>query len=195
MIRILRRAPPRLKITRVPGNIGMQEQLGHRDQDPMLKDADSIFPSLGKIPNTAANRNVRVRKQRVRCSELRKALSYRRPLLVAGIRATAILPCTASSTSFAWTRHRIRQRGQGLIDDVQHVDEVGSLRIHIEHAGQHFALIVRFGEAGDGANLVGRIVVFFQLAQVQARAVVHRDFDGRAGIVFDVDVLEVRERN
>lgn len=23
---------------RIPGNIGLQQQLGHRDQDPMLKD-------------------------------------------------------------------------------------------------------------------------------------------------------------
>lgn len=27
-----------------PGNIGLQRQLGHRDQDPMLKDADTDFP-------------------------------------------------------------------------------------------------------------------------------------------------------
>ena len=29
---------------KIPGNIGLQEQLGHRDQDPMLKDADTDFP-------------------------------------------------------------------------------------------------------------------------------------------------------
>ena len=34
----------------VPGNIGMQEQLGHRDQDPMLKDADTDFPEPGENP-------------------------------------------------------------------------------------------------------------------------------------------------
>jgi hypothetical protein len=33
-----------------PGNSGMQEQLGHRDQDPMLKDADSDFPEPGQNP-------------------------------------------------------------------------------------------------------------------------------------------------
>lgn len=33
-----------------PGNIGMQEQLGHRDQNPMLKDADSDFPEPGQNP-------------------------------------------------------------------------------------------------------------------------------------------------
>ena len=34
----------------VAGNIGLQEQLGHRDQDPMLKDADSDFPEPGHNP-------------------------------------------------------------------------------------------------------------------------------------------------
>lgn len=34
----------------VPGNVGMQEQLGHRDQDSMLKDADSDFPEPGQSP-------------------------------------------------------------------------------------------------------------------------------------------------
>ncbi len=33
-----------------PGNIGLQEQLGHRDQDPILKDADSDFPEPGEGP-------------------------------------------------------------------------------------------------------------------------------------------------
>ena len=32
------------------GNVGIQEQLGHRDQDPMLKDADSDFPEPGENP-------------------------------------------------------------------------------------------------------------------------------------------------
>jgi hypothetical protein len=32
------------------GNVGLQEQLGHRDQDPMLKDADSDFPEPGQNP-------------------------------------------------------------------------------------------------------------------------------------------------
>jgi hypothetical protein len=34
----------------VRGNIGQQQQLGHRDQDPMLKDADSDFPEPGESP-------------------------------------------------------------------------------------------------------------------------------------------------
>jgi hypothetical protein len=33
-----------------PGNSGLQEQLGHRDQDPILKDADSDFPEPGESP-------------------------------------------------------------------------------------------------------------------------------------------------
>ncbi len=33
-----------------PGNAGLQGQLGHRDQDPMLKDADSDFPEPGQNP-------------------------------------------------------------------------------------------------------------------------------------------------
>jgi len=33
---------------KIPGNIGMEKQLGHRDQDPMLKDADTDFPEPGE---------------------------------------------------------------------------------------------------------------------------------------------------
>lgn len=33
-----------------PGNAGLENQLGHRDQDPMLKDADSDFPEPGESP-------------------------------------------------------------------------------------------------------------------------------------------------
>lgn len=33
-----------------PGNTSMQGQLGHRDQDPMLKAADSDFPEPGQSP-------------------------------------------------------------------------------------------------------------------------------------------------
>jgi hypothetical protein len=32
------------------GNTSMQGQLGHRDQDPMLKAADSDFPEPGESP-------------------------------------------------------------------------------------------------------------------------------------------------
>ena len=33
-----------------PGNTGMQGQLGHRDQNSMLKDSDSDFPEPGNSP-------------------------------------------------------------------------------------------------------------------------------------------------
>jgi hypothetical protein len=33
-----------------PGNIGLQNQLGHRDQDPMIKGADTDFPEPGENP-------------------------------------------------------------------------------------------------------------------------------------------------
>jgi hypothetical protein len=32
------------------GNVGLQEQLGHRDQDPMIKGADTDFPEPGENP-------------------------------------------------------------------------------------------------------------------------------------------------
>ena len=35
---------------KTPGNTGLQEQLGHRDQDPMIKDADTDFPEPGESP-------------------------------------------------------------------------------------------------------------------------------------------------
>jgi hypothetical protein len=34
----------------VPGNIGLQLQLGHRDQDPLIKSADTDFPEPGENP-------------------------------------------------------------------------------------------------------------------------------------------------
>jgi len=34
----------------IPGNIGMQQQLGHRDQDPLIKGADTDFPEPGGNP-------------------------------------------------------------------------------------------------------------------------------------------------
>jgi len=35
---------------KVPGNIGLQQQLGHRDQDPLIKGADTDFPEPGENP-------------------------------------------------------------------------------------------------------------------------------------------------
>jgi hypothetical protein len=32
------------------GNIGLEKQLGHRDQNPLIKDADSDFPEPGSNP-------------------------------------------------------------------------------------------------------------------------------------------------
>jgi hypothetical protein len=41
------------------GNIGMQEQLGHRDQNPLIKDADSDFPEPGASPEHSGEPEVR----------------------------------------------------------------------------------------------------------------------------------------
>jgi hypothetical protein len=38
------------------GNVGMQEQLGHRDQNPLIKDADSDFPEPGPSPEHSGER-------------------------------------------------------------------------------------------------------------------------------------------
>jgi hypothetical protein len=38
------------------GNAGLADQLGHRDQDPILKDADSDFPEPGSNPEHSAGR-------------------------------------------------------------------------------------------------------------------------------------------
>lgn len=35
---------------KIPGNAGLQGQLGHRDQDPMLKSSDTDFPEPGENP-------------------------------------------------------------------------------------------------------------------------------------------------
>jgi hypothetical protein len=35
---------------KIRGNVGLQGQLGHRDQDPMLKGADTDFPEPGENP-------------------------------------------------------------------------------------------------------------------------------------------------
>jgi hypothetical protein len=40
------------------GNTSMQGQLGHRDQDPMLKAADSDFPELGENPEHSGGADV-----------------------------------------------------------------------------------------------------------------------------------------
>jgi len=40
------------------GNTSMQGQLGHRDQDPMLKAADSDFPEPGENPEHSGGASV-----------------------------------------------------------------------------------------------------------------------------------------
>jgi len=37
-------------VQNLPGNAGLQGQLGHRDQEPAIKDADSDFPEPGGSP-------------------------------------------------------------------------------------------------------------------------------------------------
>jgi hypothetical protein len=41
---------------KAPGNAALQDQLGHRDQEPMLKDADSDFPEPGQSPEHSGER-------------------------------------------------------------------------------------------------------------------------------------------
>lgn len=38
------------------GNTGLEEQLGHRDQNPLIKDADSDFPEPGGNPEHSGGR-------------------------------------------------------------------------------------------------------------------------------------------
>ena len=44
------------------GNTSMQGQLGHRDQDPMLKAADTDFPEPGENPEHTGGKQVFVGK-------------------------------------------------------------------------------------------------------------------------------------
>jgi hypothetical protein len=41
---------------KIPGNPGLQGQLGHRDQDDMLKGADTDFPEPGENPEHTGER-------------------------------------------------------------------------------------------------------------------------------------------
>ena len=41
-----------------PGNNSLQGQLGHRDQDPRLKDFDTDFPEPGENPEHSGERQV-----------------------------------------------------------------------------------------------------------------------------------------
>jgi hypothetical protein len=44
-------------------NAGLASQLGHRDQDPILKDADSDFPEPGNNPEHSTGRSPAARKK------------------------------------------------------------------------------------------------------------------------------------
>ncbi len=44
------------------GNIGLEEQLGHRDQNPLLKDADTDFPEPGSNPEHSTGRPTKTAK-------------------------------------------------------------------------------------------------------------------------------------
>jgi len=46
---------------KAPGNVGMEKQLGHRDQDPLIKDADSDFPEPGLNPEHSGEPEARKR--------------------------------------------------------------------------------------------------------------------------------------
>ena len=48
------------------GNIGLEEQLGHRDQDPRLKSADTDFPEPGENPEHSGERSVKKPMQRAK---------------------------------------------------------------------------------------------------------------------------------
>ena len=41
------------------GNLGLSEQLGHRDQDPRIKDADTDFPEPGDSPEHSGEKSKR----------------------------------------------------------------------------------------------------------------------------------------
>jgi hypothetical protein len=41
------------------GNIGLEEQLGHRDQDPRMKGADTDFPEPGENPEHSGEPGVK----------------------------------------------------------------------------------------------------------------------------------------
>ena len=45
-------------------NLALSEQLGHRDQDPRIKDADSDFPEPGASPEHSGERPPKKASQR-----------------------------------------------------------------------------------------------------------------------------------
>ena len=50
--------------TQTGGNTSMQGQLGHRDQDSMLKSSDTDFPELGENPEHSGEPENKNQKKR-----------------------------------------------------------------------------------------------------------------------------------
>lgn len=48
------------------GNVGLEEQLGHRDQDPRLKGLDTDFPEPGESPEHTGEPQMRKPNQRAK---------------------------------------------------------------------------------------------------------------------------------
>ncbi len=48
----------------VPGNEGLQRQLGHRDQDPLIKGSDTDFPEPGENPEHSGERETEAKVTR-----------------------------------------------------------------------------------------------------------------------------------
>jgi len=46
------------------GNLAVSEQLGHRDQDPRIKDADTDYPEPGGSPEHSGERPAKKASQR-----------------------------------------------------------------------------------------------------------------------------------
>ena len=98
------------------------------------------------------------------------------------------------SSSASWPG-RIRSSGsvrQRFVDDVQLGQEVVAIGLDVDQAGRELAAARGFVQPPERADLVGRVVVFFELLQQQLRPVVHRHFLRRARLVVDRDVLEER---
>ncbi len=47
------------------GNLGLSEQLGHRDQDPRIKGADSDFPEPGENPEHSSGKKQKKSRKKV----------------------------------------------------------------------------------------------------------------------------------
>jgi hypothetical protein len=54
------------------GNPGLQSQLGHRDQDPLIKGADTDFPEPGQNPEHSGEPDKSRKRRRTSRSKARK---------------------------------------------------------------------------------------------------------------------------